>query len=695
MSDPESGPSTPKKKRSSRNELSKEEKKSRKQHFSKQWLEEDIFKPWLEETEDASKAKCKTCNLFLGTKKSDLINHAKSQRHQKCLKSVQGTQKITQMFKQSNKSEKQLIIADIRFSLLTVAHNFSFKSIDHVTEVAKLNFTDSDIAKNLQLRRTKCTSIVNNVLSVAIKEELSRELKENNFSILVDESTDISNIRLLCIVVRYISNNQLKTQLLDLIPIKADEGTAKGLYGLFKNCCKSFSINIGNVVGYCSDNASVMMGNKESFKMYLLNENPNIAVNGCTCHSAHLIAAGATQELPSNIEALLQNISNYFSRSPKRQSVLQEFQQYMKTSQLKILSPSKTRWLALSNCIERLLMQWDVLLEVFRLAAFEDKNPVATLILDEMQNPYVKAYLTFLKHVLPIFNSFNAMFQSSKILIDQLYTESRRFVRQLCINFVQPSFFNTDEKLDRLDVTNPHVLLPLEEVNFGRETADLIKDCDKNNNQTFKLRCLKFYQNSVTQAFRRLPVVDSFYKNVSFIIPQNAFNPEVKFDIRQIATKFNNKVDVDKAEAEYISLKVYFSEDEKKEFLKCQDLIEFWSKLKVLKNYNEEYLFKNIGELALIILVLTHGNADVERLFSMMTDVKSQKRNRLLTDALSNALRIKMDLATKGNCCINYPITDNHFKLFNQFMYSFKNKNKAKQQTSTTLNIDTDSDSSE
>lgn len=79
----------------------------------------------------------------------------------------------------------------------------------------------------------------------------------------------------------------------------------------------------------------------------------------------------------------------------------------------------------------------------------------------------------------------------------------------------------------------------------------------------------------------------------------------------------------------------------------------------------------------------------------MMTDVKSQKRNRLLTDTLSNALRIKMDLATKGNCCINYPITDNHFKLFNQFMYSFKNKNKAKQQTSTTLNIDTDSDSSE
>lgn len=74
-----------------------------------------------------------------------------------------------------------------------------------------------------------------NVLSASIKQELSRELQNNIFSVLVDESTDVSNVRLLCILVRYISKNELKTQLLDLLPIKADEGTAKGLYGLFKN----------------------------------------------------------------------------------------------------------------------------------------------------------------------------------------------------------------------------------------------------------------------------------------------------------------------------------------------------------------------------------------------------------------------------------------------------------------------------
>lgn len=406
--------------------------------------------------------------------------------------------------------------------------------------------------------------------------------------------------------------------------------------------------------------------------MYLLNDNPHIAINGCVCHSAHLIAAAASQEIPNNIEALLQNISNYFSRSPKRQSVLQEFQNYMHASQLKILSPSQTRWLALSNCVKRLLNQWDVLVEVFRLAAFEEKNSVANLILNEMQNPYVKAYLYFLKHILPVFNSFNSMFQSQKILVDKLYMESRRFVRLLCVNFVKSSFYVNDNELDTLNVFNPHVLLPIEEINFGSDTMDLLKDCDKNDTERFKLRCLKFYQNAVDQAFKRLPVRDTFYKSLAFVLPENALNLNFQHDMTDVLKKFDTKIDFDKAKREYNNLKVYFSEQEKNDFLKCENILEFWTKLSKLKNFDEEYPFKNVSTLALIILVLTHGNADVERVFSMVTDVKTKKRNRLLTDTLSDVIRIKLDMAAWQTCCTNYPTNNNHFKFFNKFMYTFK-----------------------
>lgn len=141
----------------------------------------------------------------------------------------------------------------------------------------------------------------------------------------------------------------MTTQLLDCVKIGADEGTAKGLFSLFNKVMHNFNLKYENIVGYCSDNASVMMGVKESFKTYLLNKNQNIVVSGCICHSAHLVASAASEVLPSNIESVLQNIYAYFSRSPKRQSILEEFQEFFRQQKLKILAPAKTRWLSLSK----------------------------------------------------------------------------------------------------------------------------------------------------------------------------------------------------------------------------------------------------------------------------------------------------------------------------------------------------------
>lgn len=270
-----------------------------------------------------------------------------------------------------------------RYALLIASHNLSFRSAEHIIELSKQIFKDSELSTKITQKRTKCTKLVST-------------LQNKPFSILVDESTDISNTKLLCILVRYEEQGKLKTQLLDILKINTDDGTAKGLHTLFKKTIVAFNLNISNVVGYCSDNANVMMGHKETFKTYLLQDNPHVIINGCICHSAHLVAVAAAEKIPSNVEALLQNLFLYFSRSPKRQPILEELQNYFNKAQLKIIGSSKTRWLALLRCVERVLDQWDILLHTFRLVVTcEEKNLVSKLILDELQNPYEKAYLTF------------------------------------------------------------------------------------------------------------------------------------------------------------------------------------------------------------------------------------------------------------------------------------------------------------
>ncbi|KYN50680.1 hypothetical protein ALC56_00057 [Trachymyrmex septentrionalis] len=121
-----------------------------------------------------------------------------------------------------------------------------------------------------------------------------------------------------CILVRYYKNGKCITHLLDLVKMLAD--TAENMYKTFIECLKAHNLS------YCSDNANVTMGKMNSFQSHLIKNNPNIFVLGCIYHSAHLIANHA-DELPKNMESLMHSVYSYysyFSRSPKRQTILEE-----------------------------------------------------------------------------------------------------------------------------------------------------------------------------------------------------------------------------------------------------------------------------------------------------------------------------------------------------------------------------------
>lgn len=97
----------------------------------------------------------------------------------------------------------------------------------------------------------------------------------------------------------------------------------------------------------------------------------------------------------------------------------------------KILKLSNTRWLVLHKCIVRLLDNWEILKSYFMLAIVEDKLKFAELILTQLNDNFIKAYLLFFKYSLNFFNNFNALFQSRKILIHTLFENSQRLIREI------------------------------------------------------------------------------------------------------------------------------------------------------------------------------------------------------------------------------------------------------------------------
>ena len=129
-------------------------------------------------------------------------------------------------------------VAEIKLSAFLAEHNLAFRTMDHLCPLLANIFHDSKIAKNLSIRRTKAKNIVTNVIAENYKRNLTQILKITKFSILADESTDISTTKTLCVVVRYFDRTlgKITISLWEYLPTfneknaSNSQGTAEHLY---------------------------------------------------------------------------------------------------------------------------------------------------------------------------------------------------------------------------------------------------------------------------------------------------------------------------------------------------------------------------------------------------------------------------------------------------------------------------------
>jgi hypothetical protein len=108
--------------------------------------------------------------------------------------------------------------------------------------------------------------------------------------------------------------------------------------------------------------------------------------------------------------------------------------------------------------------------------------------------------------------------------------------------------------------------------------------------------------------------------------------------------------------------------------------LEYYSSLKVDLMWNElteqnfqgEKKFANIGKLAKIVLSLPPSNAESERIFSVVNDVKTAKRNKIGDNTLNAMCVIRSLFRSNSINCATFHPNDEHFKLFNSSIYAKK-----------------------
>lgn len=203
-----------------------------------------------------------------------------------------------------------------------------------------------------------------------------------------------------------------------------------------------------------------------------------------------------------------------------------------------------------------------------------------------------------------------------------------------------------DDNLTKVNVFHPSNLEHYSEVNIGTATREYLETLGSTNDQ-FINKCVKFYQVCFSECMKRFTPHDKILVELEYLEPNVILGPQnSNMKPIHLCDKFYSKIKKIKVLDEFSQIPHYFSKIEKIELLKL-DIVQFGKKMSKFQNFKNEFVFENVTKLAFICLCLPHANADVERTFSIVTEVKTKKINLLSVDTLSALTRVKVYMKQK------------------------------------------------
>lgn len=637
------------------------------QKYTVKWENDPKFRSWLT---GSSKGPlyfhCKLCNSDGKAGKSEIEKHAAGAKHKKIVESAQSTASVLDMpgVSGEERMERKVKKAEIRLAAVISELNLPFSAVDKLLPAIQAIGSDPDVVKRLKCGKTKCTAVVKNVLGRKKRDELFDLLRENSFSLMVDESTDRGCTKHLALVARVATSEGIKDAFLTLVPLES--ATAESLYECVKSVFNDASVPYKqNMIGFAADGASVMMGAHHSLSSLLKSDIPNLFIMKCVCHSFHLCASYACKLLPRWIEDMTRDIYNYFL-SPKQMAIFKEFQEFANVKPHKILHPCQTRWLSLHSAVKRLLEQLPALKLFFTQAALEDRLMAPESILQRLNDPLGKLYLEFLDHVLPIFNDLNKEMQAENPKIYTLHSRVSAVLHTIFECYMKPNYLKSTP-LSSIRVRDPNNFLPLEDMHLGgRVTASLqsCQDIDKQLLDGFRLRCLDFYIEGASQILKRFNINDPVLTSLKTLDPQSILMKTVP-SIAPLAAHFPNLVpenDLNEIDREWRLLR-----NTELNVVPDISVYKFWQKIGNLKKGDDTPLFPLVGKFMKKLLCLPHSSASVERVFSQVNLMKTKVRNSLSTETLNGMLHAKKTFENSGSH--NFEISSCHLNLMTDDIY--------------------------
>ena len=193
------------------------------------------------------------------------------------------------------------------------------------------------------------------VMGKQLRESQLMELRHcDHYSIMIDESTDVSVIKELVIYARYLSaSGEVKNSflLIDELP----NGTVEVIEEQLVPFLKKSSILLSHLVDFASDRANVMTGCYNGVAVRLARRQPLLTTIHCVAHRLVLAASQAGDDvryISNTFKPTLQQLFYFYEISAVRMAGLKAIEQLLQIKGLKLKKSVDKHWLSVDNACQ-------------------------------------------------------------------------------------------------------------------------------------------------------------------------------------------------------------------------------------------------------------------------------------------------------------------------------------------------------
>ncbi|CAF1359389.1 unnamed protein product [Rotaria magnacalcarata] len=330
------------------------DKQEKKGVFRCEWLTEFNF--LKEYKPDKSKATCIACNSQFSVHyggKTDVVQHSKSKQHKTNMLTFSVDRQLITTTMKPTREKEEVAATEATLVYHGVKHRISYVAQQCTTNVLKILFASSPIAKSLSCAKTKASAIATDILAPYFTHVVLEEIKNAFYYSLSYDASNKGNLKAYPFCIQYFSNIGVKRVLIDFIDDSSE--TAIDVYRNARLILDKYELNFDGLTTIGSDNTNVNMGDHHSVFSLICNEKPNLIKGSCYNHILHNGVKHGHKLLTIDVEKNLLSIYSHFSRSAKRIAELKSYYEFYEEDYVVILKHIKIRWLTLHKSIERLL----------------------------------------------------------------------------------------------------------------------------------------------------------------------------------------------------------------------------------------------------------------------------------------------------------------------------------------------------